>query len=98
MKRLRLLIVWVIACFLIAGVALAGETLDAVKAQGFVKVGVNGDVFGFSMPDEMGFAKSVAYRVMFMDFGRIVEENTPEQFFEDPQHDRTKLFLSQILH
>jgi len=47
---------------------------------------------------EMGFAKSVAHRVMFMDFGRIVEENTPEEFFENPQHDRTKLFLSQILH
>jgi general L-amino acid transport system ATP-binding protein len=46
----------------------------------------------------MGFAKSVAHRVMFMDFGRIVEENTPEQFFENPQHDRTKIFLSQILH
>jgi general L-amino acid transport system ATP-binding protein len=46
----------------------------------------------------MGFAKSVAHRVMFMDFGRIVEENTPHQFFDNPQHDRTKLFLSQILH
>ncbi|MFC1829753.1 amino acid ABC transporter ATP-binding protein [Thermodesulfobacteriota bacterium] len=47
---------------------------------------------------EMGFAKSVAHRVMFMDFGRIVEENTPLEFFENPQHERTKLFLSQILH
>ena len=47
---------------------------------------------------EMGFAKSVAHRVMFMDFGQIVEENTPHQFFDNPQHDRTKLFLSQILH
>lgn len=47
---------------------------------------------------EMGFAKSVAHRVMFMDYGRIIEENTPEEFFENPQHDRTKLFLSQILH
>jgi len=47
---------------------------------------------------EMGFAKSVAHRVLFMDFGRIVEENTPEEFFENPQHERTKLFLSQILH
>jgi general L-amino acid transport system ATP-binding protein len=33
-----------------------------------------------------------------MDFGQIVESNTPEEFFENPQHDRTKLFLSQILH
>jgi general L-amino acid transport system ATP-binding protein len=47
---------------------------------------------------EMGFAKSVAHRVLFMDFGRIVEANTPEEFFDNPQHDRTKLFLSQILH
>src|SRR3989339_1191351 len=47
---------------------------------------------------EMGFAKSVAHRVLFMDFGRIVEENAPQAFFDCPQHDRTKLFLSQILH
>lgn len=47
---------------------------------------------------EMGFAKSVAHRVLFMDFGQIVEGNTPQEFFENPQHDRTKLFLSQILH
>jgi general L-amino acid transport system ATP-binding protein len=47
---------------------------------------------------EMGFAKSVAHRVLFMDFGQIVESNTPVEFFENPQHDRTKLFLSQILH
>ncbi len=47
---------------------------------------------------EMGFAKSVAHRVLFMDYGQIVEGNTPEEFFDNPQHDRTKLFLSQILH
>jgi len=47
---------------------------------------------------EMGFAKSVAHRVLFVDYGKIVEENTPHQFFDNPQHDRTKLFLSQILH
>jgi len=47
---------------------------------------------------EMGFAKSVAHRVLFMDFGQIVEGNTPEEFFENPRHDRTRLFLSQILH
>lgn len=46
---------------------------------------------------EMGFARSVAHRVMFMDEGQIVEENTPEEFFHHPVHDRTKLFLSQIL-
>ncbi len=46
---------------------------------------------------EMGFAKSVADRVMFMDEGQIVEENNPDDFFDNPKHDRTKLFLSQIL-
>ena len=46
---------------------------------------------------EMGFAKSVAHRVLFMDYGEIVEGNTPREFFDNPQHDRTKLFLSQIL-
>ncbi|HEX9854178.1 MAG TPA: amino acid ABC transporter ATP-binding protein [Acidimicrobiia bacterium] len=46
---------------------------------------------------EMGFAKEVADRVLFFDYGDIVEEGTPEHFFTNPQHDRTKLFLSQIL-
>ena len=46
---------------------------------------------------EMGFAKEVADRVIFMDYGEIVEENEPFEFFDNPQHDRTKLFLSQIL-
>ncbi len=47
---------------------------------------------------EMGFAKSVAHRVLFMDYGQIVEQNTPEEFFSNPKHERSKLFLSQILH
>jgi len=47
---------------------------------------------------EMGFARQVANRVIFMDAGQIVEENEPIAFFENPQHERTKLFLSQILH
>lgn len=46
---------------------------------------------------EMGFAKQVADRVIFMDAGQIVEENEPHEFFNNPQNDRTKLFLSQIL-
>ncbi|PHS78992.1 MAG: ABC transporter ATP-binding protein [Rhodospirillaceae bacterium] len=46
---------------------------------------------------EMGFAKKVADRVIFMDEGQIVEENTPHEFFDNPQNDRTKLFLSQII-
>jgi general L-amino acid transport system ATP-binding protein len=47
---------------------------------------------------EMGFARQVADRVIFMDDGRIVEMNEPDAFFKNPQHERTKLFLSQILH
>ncbi|MTH96670.1 amino acid ABC transporter ATP-binding protein [Roseibium sp. RKSG952] len=47
---------------------------------------------------EMGFARKVANRVIFMDAGQIVEQNEPEPFFTNPQHERTKLFLSQILH
>ncbi len=47
---------------------------------------------------EMGFARKVANRVIFMDQGQIVEQNTPAEFFDNPRHERTKLFLSQILH
>jgi len=47
---------------------------------------------------EMGFARKVADRVIFMDLGEIIEENTPDAFFDHPQNDRTKLFLSQIIH
>jgi general L-amino acid transport system ATP-binding protein len=46
---------------------------------------------------EMGFARQVANRVIFMDEGQIVEQNEPEEFFKNPKSDRTKLFLSQIL-
>ena len=47
---------------------------------------------------EMGFARQVANRVVFMDGGEIVEENAPEEFFSNPRNERTQLFLSQILH
>ncbi len=47
---------------------------------------------------EMGFARQVADRVIFMDAGEIVEMNAPAEFFANPQHERTKLFLGQILH
>jgi len=47
---------------------------------------------------EMGFARKVANRVIFMDRGEIIEQNTPDEFFDNPQNERTKLFLSQILH
>jgi general L-amino acid transport system ATP-binding protein len=47
---------------------------------------------------EMGFARTVANRVIFMDRGEIIEENAPEAFFNNPRSERTRLFLSQILH
>ena len=67
------------------------EVLDAMKelAQSGMTMMV--------VTHEMGFAHEVADRVIFFDQGQIIEEGTPEHFFTDPQHDRTKLFLSQIL-
>ena len=50
------------------------------------------------MTHEMGFARTVANRVIFMDRGEIVEQNEPNTFFDNPQNERTKLFLGQILH
>jgi general L-amino acid transport system ATP-binding protein len=47
---------------------------------------------------EMGFARQVANRVIFMDQGQIIEQNSPVEFFSNPKSERTKLFLSQILH
>ncbi|NNG04829.1 MAG: amino acid ABC transporter ATP-binding protein [Inquilinus sp.] len=47
---------------------------------------------------EMGFARTVARRVLFMDGGEIIEQNEPDEFFKNPQSERTKLFLSQVLH
>ena len=47
---------------------------------------------------EMGFAKTVAHRVIFMDGGEIIEQNSPHEFFTHPQSERTRLFLGQILH
>jgi len=70
---------------------MIGEVLDVMKAlakEGMTMVCVT---------HEMGFAREVADRVIFMDEGKIVEVGTPEHFFENPDHERTKLFLSQIL-
>ena len=70
---------------------MIGEVLDVMKTlakEGMTMVVVS---------HEMGFAREVADRVIFMDEGAIVEVGTPEHFFTNPDHDRTKLFLSQIL-
>jgi polar amino acid transport system ATP-binding protein len=70
---------------------MIGEVLEVMKnlaREGMTMVVVT---------HEMGFAREVADRVIFMDAGKIVEEGTPEHFFTNPSHERTKLFLSQIL-
>jgi polar amino acid transport system ATP-binding protein len=70
---------------------MIGEVLDVMKTlarEGMTMVCVT---------HEMGFAREVADRVVFMDGGAIVETGTPEHFFVNPEHNRTKLFLSQIL-
>ncbi|MBU5637341.1 amino acid ABC transporter ATP-binding protein [Geomonas sp. Red69] len=70
---------------------MIGEVLDVMKD--LAKEGMTMAV----VTHEMGFAREVADRVIFMDAGRIVEEGTPEHFFTAPTHERAKLFLSQIL-
>ena len=70
---------------------MVGEVLDVMKQlarEGMTMVVVT---------HEMGFAREVADRVLFMDEGKIVEEGTPARIFSSPQHERTQLFLSQIL-
>ena len=70
---------------------LVGEVLEVMKSlarDGMTMIVVT---------HEMGFAREVADRVMLMDEGVIVEEGSPEEFFNNPSHDRTKLFLSKIL-
>jgi polar amino acid transport system ATP-binding protein len=70
---------------------MVGEVLDLIKQlaeEGMTMVIVT---------HEMGFAREVATRVMFMDEGRILEENTPEEIFSNPQNPRTKEFLSKVL-
>jgi general L-amino acid transport system ATP-binding protein len=64
------------------------DTMIALAEEGMTMICVT---------HEMGFAQAVANRVIFMDQGQIVEQNEPVEFFNNPQSDRTKLFLSQIL-
>ncbi len=71
---------------------MIGEVLDVM-----VKLAEEGKTM-ITVTHEMGFARKVADRVIFMDAGQIVEENEPEAFFNNPESDRLKLFLQQILH
>ncbi len=70
---------------------MIGEVLDVMKTlakEGMTMVCVT---------HEMGFAREVGNRVIFMDEGKVIEEGSPEHFFKNPESDRTKLFLKQIL-
>jgi general L-amino acid transport system ATP-binding protein len=64
------------------------ETMTSLAEDGMTMIVVT---------HEMGFARKVADRVVFMDQGEIVEINTPAEFFDQPRHERTRMFLSQIL-
>ncbi|WP_370153548.1 amino acid ABC transporter ATP-binding protein [Ferrovibrio sp.] len=69
------------------------EVLDVM-----IELAEEGGMTMLCVTHEMGFARKVANRVIFMDRGEIVEQNRPDEFFANPQNERTKLFLSQILH
>ena len=71
---------------------MIGEVLDVMKSLAKENYTI------VCVTHEMGFAKEVAHRVVFMADGEIIEENTPEEFFENPQHERTKKFLSEIIN
>ena len=71
---------------------MVGEVLSVI--QDLAKEGVTMVV----VTHEMGFAKKVGTRILFMDGGVIAEEGTPKQIFEDPQNERTKDFLSKVIH
>ncbi len=70
---------------------MVGEVLDLIKQ--LAKEGMTMVI----VTHEMGFAREVATRILFMDEGRILEENTPEEIFNNPKHPRTKEFLSKVL-
>lgn len=70
---------------------MIGEVLDVIRA--LTKEGITMVI----VTHEMGFAREVADRIVFIDKGQILEEGNPKEFFENPQHERTKLFLDRVL-
>ncbi len=71
---------------------MVNEVLDVM-----LNLAIDGGVTMICITHEMGFAKQVADRIIFMDQGKILEENNPKSFFENPKSERTKFFLSQML-
>jgi general L-amino acid transport system ATP-binding protein len=77
------------------------SALDPEMVQEVLKVMTDLAKEGYTIiavTHEMGFARGVADRIVFMDYGEILEQDEPNEFFDNPKHDRLKLFLSQILH
>ncbi len=70
---------------------MIGEVVDVMKE-------LAREVTMIVVSHEMGFARAAADRIVFVDEGRIVEQNSPDEFFSNPSSERTRLFLSQILH
>lgn len=70
---------------------MIGEVLDVIRA--LTKDGITMVI----VTHEMGFAREVADRIIFIDKGRIVEDSNPKEFFENPKHERAKLFLDRVL-
>ena len=70
---------------------MVGEVLDVIK--GLAQSGMTMVV----VTHEMGFAREVGTRILFMDEGKILESGTPQQIFDNPQNERTKSFLSKVL-
>ena len=70
---------------------MVGEVLDVMKSL------ANAGMTMVCVTHEMGFAREVGTRVIFMDCGKIIEENTPEEIFTNPQNERLKSFLEKVL-
>jgi ABC-type polar amino acid transport system ATPase subunit len=70
---------------------MIGEVLDVMKE-------LAGEMTMIVVSHEMGFARAAANRIVFVDEGQIVEQATPDEFYSNPKQERTRLFLSQILH
>jgi polar amino acid transport system ATP-binding protein len=71
---------------------MVGEVLDVMKEL------ARGGMTMIVVTHEMGFAREVAHRIVFMDDGRIVEEGRPDEFFSTPRHDRSRMFIAKILN
>ena len=70
---------------------MIGEVLDVMK-------GLAQEITMIVVSHEMGFARAAADRILFMDEGKVIEDTTPDELFTNPKEDRTKSFLSKILH